>query len=94
MKMTPRQRAYALAAERKMSITENHEGNGATIRVEAPRGCNFGSEHELVMHWYSGSDWLSVIKDIIDAPVYPCDAQSDCWRDGACEWWSSETVAE
>ena len=88
--MTPRQRAYALAKERGMTVTTNYE-NGIAVRVEAPRGHNFGGEHEMVTYRHSGSNWRGVIDSIIDARVYPCDEQSDCWHDGACEWWLSES---
>jgi hypothetical protein len=79
---TPRQKAYQAAAQRGMTITENRENRGITIRVEAPPGHNLGSEHEIVTHWYSGSDWPAIIKDITALPVYPCDA--------ACEWWATD----
>ena len=82
--MTPRQRAYAAAANLGMTITEDREGRGITVRVEAPTGHNFGGDHEIVTHWHSASAWPEIVKDITAQHVYHCDA--------TCEWWNSEVT--
>ncbi len=87
---TPRQQAYNLAQQLGLAITENHEGRGADVRIEAPASFNFASEHEILIHWYSGSDWKYVIKVMEQQSVYPCGESCDGWDGKHCDWWRPE----
>lgn len=91
---TLRQQAYQLASDHGMTIDENHEGRGVTINIEAPRGRNFGGDHQLAIHFYSGSPWREVIDTIKDSVTVACHADScGAWYDGRCEYWAGEVEA-
>jgi len=89
--MASKKQTYQLAQSLGMSITENREGKGITVKVEAPFGKNFNGSHEITLHYYSGSPWTELYREIQDAKTVDCE-ESTCgsWADGRCEWWDSE----
>lgn len=88
--MNAKRQAEKLAKDRGFSLEANAEGRCFTVRIEAPRGQNFGGNHELVVSYPEGARlvWPDVIKEIEEAVPFPCDADT-CggWVNGACEWW-------